>query len=278
MEKVTPAMRLRQLPWKWGLYITAGLLLFGWFFNTPTGLLGKADAVGYAVCHRIDLRSFHLGEQPTPLCARCTGMYLGAMLTLGYQIVLGGKRYGMPPLKIWLIFGGLVAAFGIDGLNSYFHLPMMAQLFPSIPSLYEPSNTLRLLTGTGMGIVIMAALFPVFNQTIWADLDSRPFLGSWRSMGLLLLLAVLLDLIVLTENPVALYPLAILSTLGVFVILTMVYSMVWVMLLRRENRITNLGQLALPLLAGFVVSLAQIAALDFIRYQLTHTWAGFPIG
>ena len=129
-----------------------------------------------------------------------------------------------------------------------------------------------------MGIVIMAALFPVFNQTIWADLDSRPFLGSWRSMGLLLLLAVLLDLIVLTENPVALYPLAILSTLGVFVILTMVYSMVWVMLLRRENRITNLGQLALPLLAGFVVSLAQIAALDFIRYQLTHTWAGFPIG
>ena len=55
-----------------------------WVYFTPEGILGKAGAVGYAVCHRIDLRSFHLGLRQLPLCARCTGMYLGALLGLTY--------------------------------------------------------------------------------------------------------------------------------------------------------------------------------------------------
>ncbi len=68
------------------IFIAVGLLLVGWLWNTPAGLLGKADALGYAVCHRIDVRSFHLGERQLPLCARCTGMYLGAMLGLVFQV------------------------------------------------------------------------------------------------------------------------------------------------------------------------------------------------
>jgi hypothetical protein len=37
----------------------AAVIIFGlWFFIAPPGLLGKADAVGYAICHRIDERSF----------------------------------------------------------------------------------------------------------------------------------------------------------------------------------------------------------------------------
>ena len=37
------------------IFIALGILLFAWLLNTPPGLLGKADAVGYAVCHRIDI-------------------------------------------------------------------------------------------------------------------------------------------------------------------------------------------------------------------------------
>ena len=73
------------------------VLFLAWLINTPVGLLGKADAVGYAVCHRIDARSFHLGERPLPLCARCSGMYLGAMLGLTYQVRTGWRKSGMPP-------------------------------------------------------------------------------------------------------------------------------------------------------------------------------------
>ena len=53
------------------LILATGLILFGWLAYTPPGLLGKADAIGYSVCHRIAVRSFMLGDRQVPLCARC---------------------------------------------------------------------------------------------------------------------------------------------------------------------------------------------------------------
>ena len=69
--------------------VVAAVVLAAWLVNTPPGILGKADAVGYAVCHRIDERSFHIGDRQVALCARCTGMYLGAVLGLVFQFFLG---------------------------------------------------------------------------------------------------------------------------------------------------------------------------------------------
>ena len=35
-------------------------------------------AVGSIVCHQLPERSFHLWSQQLPVCARCTGLYMGA--------------------------------------------------------------------------------------------------------------------------------------------------------------------------------------------------------
>jgi len=182
METVVGVAPTQQRAWRVMVFSAAGLLLLGWLLNTPAGLLGKADAVGYAVCHRIDARSFHLGGRPIPLCARCTGMYLGAVLGLLYQFASGRKRSELPPLRVLAILGALAVAFFVDGLNSYLHF------FPKVPTLYEPHNTLRLLTGTGMGLVIAAALFPAFNQTVWKDPSPQPALSSLRHLSGLLAL------------------------------------------------------------------------------------------
>ncbi len=263
---------LWQRAWKSLVFLPAGLLLIGWLLTTPSGLLGKADAIGYAVCHRIDLRSFHLGARQLPLCARCTGMYLGAMLGLVYQEIMGRKRIGTPPLRVLFVLGGLVAAFIVDGLNSFLHL------IPGMFSLYEPNNTLRLLSGTGMGLVISVALFAAFNQTVWEKRDDLPALAGSRSLVVLLILGALLDLLVMTENPVILYPLALISAAGVLVILTMVYTTVWLMVLRIENRWNHVIDLVLPLTGGFTLALMQIGLLDLGRYLLTGTWQGFHLG
>ena len=37
-----------------------------------------AYTLGSLICHQIAIRSFHLGSLPLPVCARCTGIYLGA--------------------------------------------------------------------------------------------------------------------------------------------------------------------------------------------------------
>jgi uncharacterized membrane protein len=264
--------RLLALPWKGAVVLSVGILLLGWLLNTPAGLLGKADAIGYAVCHRIDARSFHILGRPLPLCARCSGMYLGAMLGLGYLAILSRRKGGLPSRKIQIVLALFVVAFALDGLNSF------VSLIPGLPFLYQPQNWLRLLTGTGMGLVIAAFLYPAFNQTVWREWDPRPALGDFKMLLGLATLAILLDLVMLSQNWLILYPLAVVSAVGVLVILTMVYSMLWLIVSRHENRYENVVQLATVLVGGFGVALFQIAALDLVRFIITNTWDGFHLG
>ncbi|NTW42077.1 MAG: response regulator, partial [Cellulomonadaceae bacterium] len=48
---------------KYGLPAAALALLVTWLTLTPDGLLGKMDAIGCAVCHRIEERSFFLADR-----------------------------------------------------------------------------------------------------------------------------------------------------------------------------------------------------------------------
>lgn len=263
------------------LVIAAALLVFvGWFLNTPPGLFGKADAIGYAVCHRIGERSFHIGSYQLPLCARCSGMYLGAVTGLVFQSLIGWKRLKIPHWSIIALLVVFVAAFGIDGSNSYLYLLKQVSpgILPNIPNLYVPNNTLRLLTGSGMGLGMAVMLFPAFNQTVWADGEDKPAIPGWKAFGLLLGIQVIFDLLVLSESPIVLYPLAIISALGVWLLLTIVYSMVWVMIMGQDNKFTKLRQLWLPFLAGLTIALIQTAAIDALRFWLTGTWGAFPLG
>jgi uncharacterized membrane protein len=263
------------------LVIAAALLVFiGWLLNTPAGFFGKADAIGYAVCHRIGERSFHIGSYQLPLCARCSGMYLGAVTGLVFQSIIGWKRSKIPHWSILALLVVFVAAFGIDGANSYLYLLKQVSpgILPKIPNIYVPNNTLRLLTGSGMGLGMAVMLFPAFNQTVWDDGEEKPALPGWKAFGLLLGIQVLFDLLVLTESPIILYPLAIISALGVWLLLTIVYSMVWVMIMSQDNKFTKLRQLWLPLLAGLTIAMIQTAAIDMLRFWLTGTWGGFPLG
>ena len=251
--------------------LVAAVLLFLWLAETPAGLLGKMDAIGYAVCHRIDARSFHLGDRQLPLCARCSGMYLGALIGLFFQLPLA-PRAGLPTKKINLVLLVFLVAFGVDGVNSYL------QLIPNAPSLYNPANPLRLLTGSILGIGLMAVLLPTFRQVVWVEPDPAPVLHSWKQLAALVGLALLVDALVLWENPLLLYPLAILSALAVPLILSMVYTILLTMLVKRENHARRWADLWLILVAAVGMALLQIALVDWIRLALTSTWGGFFTG
>jgi uncharacterized membrane protein len=259
--------------------IAAILVITGWLVETPPGLLGKADAVGYAVCHRISERSFHIGTRQLPLCARCTGMYLGAMTGLIFQMFVGRKRHKIPHWSVLVVLGILTAAFGIDGTNSYLYLIKSIQpgVLANIPNLYIPNNVLRLLTGSGMGLAMSVMLFPAFNQTIWADGEEKRLFPDLRPFALLMGITLILDLLVLTGSPIVLYPVAFISTIGVLVLLTMVYCMVWVMLMGQDNAFTKYSQLWLPLLAGLTIAMIQTFGIDMLRLWLTGTWGAFPL-
>ena len=272
MELANTGIWVNRLPVKVIAALTVGLLLVIWFFLTPAGALGKADAIGYAVCHRIDLRSFHLGDRQLPLCVRCSGMFVAAFLGLGYQAWLAPRRAGFPHWKIWAVMAGLFLAFAVDGVNSYLHL------FPGFRGIYEPHHALRLLTGTGMGLVISMILYPAFQQTAWRNWDPAPPISGLGGVAALLGLGLGLAGLVWLQNPLLLYPLALLSAGGVVALLTIVYTMVALMIFRMENRSLVFSDLALPLICGLGLAFLQIGGIDLIRYWITGTWDGFHFG
>lgn len=278
MEKITAQPRFTNLT-RLFVPIAAMLVFAVWFSFAPPGLLGKADAVGYAICHRIGERSFHIGERQLPLCARCTGEFFAAGVSLLFFAIVSPRKSGMPGWKLGAPLLLFLVAFGIDGSNSYLYLLKQTSggALENIPNLYIPNNTLRLFTGSGMGIALASILYPAFNQSAWTDSDSGRAL-DWKKLVGLIGIVLLLDLAVLTESSIVLYPIAILSVLGVLALLIMVFSMVWILIMRQENEFTSLRQMWMPFLAGTTLAFLMITAIDLLRFQLTGTWGGFPLG
>jgi uncharacterized membrane protein len=267
---------LRNLS-KWLVPIAALFALSVWIYIAPPGLMGKLDGIGYAVCHRLDSHSLHIGSLEMPLCARCSGEFNAAAVALIFQAVLSGKKSRMPRRSILAVLVVFFLAFAIDGSNSYLALLKNTYLgaFTNIPNLYVTNNTTRVFTGSGMGIAMASVLFPMYNQSIWRAPVDQPAL-DWRKFAALVGIVLVLDLGMITESPWILYPVAILSSLGVVALLSMVFSIVWVMLMRQENFFEHVGQLWLPAVAGLTLALLLIVGIDLFRFNLTHTWTGFP--
>ena len=276
MSEEKPASLLQTLT-KWIVPIAALFALASWIYIAPPGLMGKLDAVGYAVCHRLDSHSLHIGDIQMPLCARCTGEFNAAFIALVFQGFIRQKRSKLPNRGILAMLVLFFLAFAIDGSNSY--LALMKTNYPgafsNIPNLYITDNTARVFTGSGMGIAMASVLFPMYNQSVWRVPEEKPALG-WRQFGILICIILLFDLGMLTQNAFILYPVAILSTLGVLLLLSMVFSIVWIMVMKQDNAFDHLRQLWLPAMAGLTLAFLLILSIDLFRLNLTHTWGGFP--
>ncbi|MBK9603607.1 MAG: DUF2085 domain-containing protein [Anaerolineales bacterium] len=262
---------------RWFVPIAAALAFAAWMYLSPEGALGKLDAIGYAVCHRIDARSFHIDDRQLPLCARCTGEFYAAGVALIFQVFVSGKRSKLPSRGIIAVLVLFFLAFGIDGSNSYLYLLKQTSqgALDKIPNLYIPNNILRLFTGSGMGIALATVLYPIINQTLWRDLDDRPAL-DWKSFGGLVALIIVLNLLVLTDSLFVLYPVAYVSALGTLSLLVIVFAILWIMIMRQDNSFENVRQLWLPFLSGLTLALLMILSIDLVRLQFTGTWSGFP--
>ena len=232
----------------------------------PSTLLGKADVVGYAICHRITERSFSIGGRQMPLCARCTGTFLGAIVGLG-AMLLYRRRWasGLPPVPVLGLLVTFVALWGFDGLNSYL------TFFPGAPHLYEPQNWLRLTTGLLNGLALVSLVFPIFNFSIWREPSKeRVFKNLWEVLAVLPVLALLV-LIIQGQVEFLLYPLALLSSLGVVMMLTLLNSVIAALTLGRESYALTWRQALVPLTAGAALAILEMTALIVVRAYLTTT-------
>jgi len=228
----------------------------------PVSILVKADAVAYAVCGRLPDHSFHLAGRQLPLCARCTGTFLGSFGGF-LGLMAKGRASRLPPVKILILLVGFIVLMVVDGLNSYLSLL-------SLPHLYEPHNNLRLITGALYGLSLSILLFPVFNFTLWKETKPDEIVKGFKELSILLLGTLFIALIVQGEIDALLYPLALASALGVLLIFTLVNTLLVLVVSGREGQAITWRDALLPLALGLGATLLEIGAVGFARAQLTN--------
>jgi hypothetical protein len=102
-------------------------------------------------------------------------------------------------------------------------------------------------------------------------------LANFRELLLLVAAAAVVVVLVLSENVVVLYPLALLSALGVLGLVMALNTTILLIAARRENRAAGWAGAALPLLAGFTLAIIEIGTVDAVRFAIFGTWGGMPI-
>jgi uncharacterized membrane protein len=258
------AARRRTLAWA-SIGVIAVILFLLLSPLWPVPFLDKTDCVGSAVCGRLPDHSLHLAGRQLPLCARCTGTFIGALLGFVGLLLLGkGKSAQMPPVRVLALLISFIVLMAIDGLNSYLSVII------NRPLLYQPHNLLRVITGTLHGLALSIIVFPILNFTLWKEPDRKPALAGFRDLGLIiLLLAIPMILIVQAQLDFLLYPVAVLSALGVLAMLTVVNSMIIVIASRREAQAVAWWDAALPVALGFAASLLEVAIIAGLRWQFS---------
>ncbi len=235
----------------------------------PHGLLDKADRAAYAVCHRLPDHSFTIAGRQLPLCARCTGTYLGALAGLAALALMGKGRAGRFPLRPYLIILALfMLIWAGDGTNSFLALL-------GLPHLYEPSNRLRLLTGALEGVALAAILLPALNVALWRAPADRRSIERLADLLWLILAAGAVFGVVATGWDWLLFPLGLLSGLAVPLLLGALNAMFYLGMRHRDGTATRTAQLISPLLVGLALALIEIALIGLARDALTARF-GLP--
>jgi hypothetical protein len=190
---------------------------------------------------------------------------MGALVGFTLMRLWGRQRAAsLPPVPITLAFVGFIVLLGIDGLNSYL------SFFPNMPQLYEPRNWLRLSTGTLEGLALSAFVYPVLNYSLWRDAVDSPSVRSFKELALMVAVAGVVIFVILLELPILLYPLAILSTLGVLVMLGSINTMIVLALTRREGTAHTWRQAVLPVTMGLAIAFVIIGGMDALRTIITR--------
>jgi len=239
------------------LLAAVGITL-NWLHLTPEGLYEKGMAIGASVCHQLPTHSFIREGIQFPICARCSGLYLGCFISLLYYFIQG-RRSGLPKRGFLILLLVFASAWAGDGVNS-----LLSDIL-SRPFLYTTSNYTRLVSGFGMGLVLFTVLMTLFNLTIWKNTEKTALLRNFWQIGAYTVLTICTGYLLINGSLETFQALAYISVLTVVVIITCLYTIFWVIILRKENTFERISTLFIYLAAGFASAMLQIILLSNFR-------------
>jgi uncharacterized membrane protein len=118
--------------------------------------------LGSRICHQIAERSFHVDGAQLPVCARCTGIYVGlAIAALCATVAVPGcdaAASGRPRQGLVHVHSRLrwVLVFGA--------LPTLLTVFAEWAGIWQPSNVVRAIAGAPLGSAVALALIAAIRE------------------------------------------------------------------------------------------------------------------
>lgn len=252
-----------------GVAAGIGLVVLGLILVVPDSVQFSLDVLGYGICHQLRSHSLILGGHPLPVCARCTGIYLGTVVTWILLTLLHPRAIGLPARRMWPLLGLMFATMVVDGVNSTF------QSLPGGQGLWETTNFLRIVTGTLAGSALGFVLYPVAQASLWhPHLVRREGVldDPWELFPYGAVLAVVVGLAFsAVGDPAAgwlYWPLALLSAVGFLGLLAGANLLFGLLLTRRERRIGTTAQAWQALGLMLIAALIEIGCLSYLRMSL----------
>lgn len=227
-------------------------------------LIERLRALDGGICAQAPSHSFFFAQQQLPLCSRNSGIYAGFACTFLFLLASGRLRSaGFPGRWVLLVLGVAVLFMAEDGFNSLF-------FYLGLPHLYMPHNLLRLASGLGTGVAMCACLLPVANTLLWRDEDTRPSFGSLGQLGLLLPVLLLAFLAISSQLGPLLYPVALLSSAGLVLVLTLVNLVFALSVLPRAGQFATWRQ-CFPLFTLMLVcAIIELLGLFWLKGAVLH--------
>jgi uncharacterized membrane protein len=129
-----------------------------WPAASPAALL--VYLAGGVVCHQQPLRSFHLWGVQMPVCARCTGVYIGAAAMIVWR--LGLTRVARHAVRVgWWTRDARAARVAVAAAVA----PTVVTLLVEIAMGRPPANWIRAIAGVPLGAVIAALVLGATGST-----------------------------------------------------------------------------------------------------------------
>jgi hypothetical protein len=128
----------------------------------------------------------------------------------------------------------------------------------------------------GTGLAIGNFMFPALNQTLWKEAEWQPTVRTVGELGLMILLAGVIVLLILSNQPVILYVLAVASVAGILMIFTVINTMLLLIVFKKEGNYTHWRETILPFAIGLLLTIIELGLISGIRYATLGTISGLP--
>lgn len=169
--------------------------------------------IGFAICHQLPERTPVIEGYHLPLCARCTGIYLGVVSGYIYLFITGKwKSDTLPEPPFGYILAGLIGLTFLDALTTFLHLR-------------PECESLRLLTGLLTGASLPTFAYPLLLCEIADNLEEKSNMESWGGFTVFIIIAIIPFALFYLTPPGTFYIISIVSTLGVLLIFMNLFGM-----------------------------------------------------